>query len=95
MQVPAAIPAPVCRRGVPSVVLRPVPTPLRPAAPVWTPHALLPLCREFHFMPVTMVAEALLPVLLLAIPSLWRPPVVHGLLILVLLPLPEALLWFE
>lgn len=40
------------------------------------------------------LAVALLPVVIVAITPFWGPPVVHGLLVLVLPPLPEAVVWF-
>lgn len=97
MPLPATIPAPVSGGSPASVVLRPVPSTLRPAAPVWTPPAVLPLARKFHFMPITVarVAVALLPVVIVAVRSLWRPPVVHWLVIFVLPAVPEAVVWFE
>lgn len=44
---------------------------------------------------VTAVAVALLPVVIVAIAPFWRPPAVHGLLILVLPPVPEGVVGFE
>lgn len=44
---------------------------------------------------VAAVAVALLPVLLVAITSLWRPPGVHGLLVLVLPPVSVTVLRFK
>lgn len=83
--VPAAIPAPVSWGSPASVVLRPVPSTLWPGTPVWTPPPIFPLTRKFYFVPITVaaVAIALLPVVIVAIPSFWRPPVVHGFLIFV------------
>lgn len=75
-----------------SVVFRPIPPTLLPAAPVWTSPAVLPLSRKFHFVPVAVasIAKALLPVIIVPIPSFWGPPAVHGLLVLVLPPVPDA-----
>lgn len=41
------------------------------------------------------VAVALLPVVIVAISSFWRSPVVHGFFVLILPPMPEAVVWFE
>lgn len=97
LYVPAAISAPVSGRSPASVVLGPVTSALRPASSVRTPSAVLPLSGKFHFMliAVATVAVALLPVVVVAVPSFRRPPVVHGLLVLVLPPVPEAVVWFE
>lgn len=94
--LPAAVPAPVPGRSPSSVVLRPVASTLRPATPVRTPPAIFPLPSIFYFVPVAMatIAVALLSVVIVAIASVWRPPVVHGLLILVL-PVPEVMVKFE
>lgn len=48
-------------------------------------------------MPITMaaIAIAFLPVVIVTVPSFWRPPVVNGLLILELPPVPETVVWLE
>lgn len=45
-------------------------------------------------IPMVTIAIALLPVVIMMIPSFGRPPAVHGLLIFVL-PMPKAVVWFE
>lgn len=68
--------------------------PLGPPAPVRTPPTILPVSKKFHLMLVAVatVAVALLPVVVMAIPPLWRPAFVRRLVVLVRPPVPEAVL---
>lgn len=94
---PASVSAPVWRGRPTSVVLRPMTPPLSPPAPVWTPPTILPVSKKFHFMLVTVatVAVALLPLVVVAIPPLWRPPFVCRLIVFELPPVPEAGVRYE
>lgn len=82
------------RGGPASVILRPVAPAILPPPSVRTPPALLPVSRKIHFVLVA-VAVALLPVVVMAIAPLRGPPVVQGLVVLVMPYLPEAVVRLE
>lgn len=91
---PAPLSAPVSGGRPAPVVLGPVTSALGPPAPVWAPPTILPVSEKFHFVLVA-VAEALLAVVVVAIAPLRRPPFIRRLVVLVLAPVPEAVVGGE